>query len=541
MRAADLPARAFSAGVATCAAAVAAFLLVRITAWPPHEDETLALFVGRGSLGSLAHTVLGERGGAPLHFFAAWIVAHAGGGLTALRLVSALFAVASVPVVAALAVRLADRTTALLAAWLVAASWVLLFHGVYARMYSLFLFTSALSYLLLLRALERGGRGRWAAWAAATLLCVGTHPYGALVLASQGVYVLLARERVREAIVAFASVGVLGTPFWVTDLVLAGRFDVGVGGGGGGGEKLGGPLRVLEYLGAVAGDFSAGPWALPAVLALAAVGSWRLVREQRRAALLVAAVVGTPTLALLLARLGNSASPETRHLIFALPFFATLVAGGLVALARRPARLAAPAALAAALALLGGEVAWAWQKTPLLFRGDPSARTEARRSAGAWLAATGRPDDVLLGYEPVYLDAWRRSASFSHFVLPRADARLAARELERAAKPLGRGVWVFDAYDTNNVVQRLRIPLRLPRPAEQFEARVFGPYLVLRTREPTVTPLGYLRQAAAATVVGRTLEIGDADINFATVSRAAQLLGYEASEGPSRSLSSRSR
>jgi hypothetical protein len=532
----EVSARRFRAGVAACAGVVAAFLLLRLTAWPPHEDETLALYVGRGSLESLGETVLGERGGAPLHFLAAWVVAHLGGGLTALRLVSAAFAVASVPLVAALSARLAGRTTALLATALASASWVLLFHGVYARMYSLFLFTSTLSYLLFLRALERGGRRAWAFWVLASLLCVATHPYGALVIGSQALYILLTRARVREAAIAFGAVGVLGIPFWLSDLVLAGRFDVGLGGGG---EKLGGPLRVLRYLGQVAEDFSAGPWALPVVLALVAVGAWQLFHDRRRAALLIAAVIATPTLAFMLARLGQGTAPETRHLIFALPFFATLVAGGLVAFSRRPARFAAPAAAALSVLLIGGEVAWAWQKTPPLFRGDPSERAIARRSAADWLAATGRPDDVLLGYDPVYLDAWQRSKTFSRFVLPRADAKLAARKLRRAAQPLGRGVWVFDAYDTSNIERRLQIPLHLPRPAHSFEARVFGPYLVVRTLEPTVTPFGYLRQAARATVLGRTLEIGDADINFATVSRAAELLGYEPSEEPLRSISSR--
>jgi hypothetical protein len=527
----------FRIGVAASSTAVGAFLLLRLTAWPPHEDETLVLFVGHGSLHSLAETVLGERGGAPLHFLAAWAVAHLGGGLTGLRVVSALFAVASVPVLALVAARLVDRTTALVATVLASASWVVLFHGVYGRMYSLFLFTSALSYLALLAALERGGRLRWGLWVAAVLLCVATHPYGALVLASQAVFVLLVRERVREAAVAFAAVAVLGIPFWLTDLVLAGRFDVGVGGRG---EKLGGPLPVLQYLGRVAGDFTAGPWALPVVLALAAVGAWRLAHVNRRAVWLVAAVFATPTLAFLVARLGSPAAPETRHLIFGLPFLAVLVAGGLVELARRPARFAAPAAVGLAVLLVAGEVAWAWHKTPLLFQGDPRERSSARAAAAAWLADTGRPDDVLLGYEPVYLDAWERSSAFSRVVLPRADANLAARELEDAPQPLGRGVWVFDAYDTNNMVRRLEIPLRLPMPVpDAFEARVFGPYLVVRTREPTLTPLDYIEKAAAATLLGRTLFIGDADINFQTVSRAAQLLGYEASGGPSRSMSSR--
>lgn len=526
----------FRVVVAACSAAVGAFLALRLTAWPPHEDETLVLFVGRGSLGSLAETVLGERGGAPLHFLAAWAVAHLGGGLTGLRAVSAVFAVASIPVLAMLAARLVDRTTALVATVLASASWVVLFHGVYGRMYSLFLFTSALSYLALLVALERGGRLRFALWVAAVLLCVATHPYGALVLASQAAFVVLVRQRVREAAAAFAAVAVLGIPFWLTDLVLAGRFDVGVGGRG---EKLGGPLPVLQYLGRVAGDFTAGPWGLAAVLALAGVGAWRLWRGNRRAAWLVAAVFATPTLAFLVARLGSPAAPETRHLIFALPFFAVLVAGGLVELARRPLRFAAPAALVVGTLLVAGQVAWAWHKTPLLFEGDPHERTAARAAAAAWLAETGRPNDVLLGYEPVYLDAWQRSSGFSRVVLPRADASLAARELEDASEPLGRGVWVFDAYDTNNMVRRLEIPRRLPRPADAFEARAFGPYLVVRTRAPTGDPLDYLRRAAAATLLGRTLAIGDADINFHTVSRAAELLGYEASGEPSRSTNSR--
>jgi hypothetical protein len=124
-------------------------------------------------------------------------------------------------------------------------------------------------------------------------------------------------------------------------------------------------------------------------------------------------------------------------------------------------------------------------------------------------------------------------------VLPRADAGLAARELRDAKEPLGRGVWLFDAYDTTNIERRLTIQRRLPRPASAFEARVFGPYLVIRTRKPTRSPLEYLQQAAAALTVGRTLEIGDADVNFDTVSRAAALLGYEASPPDSRSISSR--
>jgi hypothetical protein len=145
---------------------------------------------------------------------------------------------------------------------------------------------------------------------------------------------------------------------------------------------------------------------------------------------------------------------------------------------------------------------------------------------------------VLLGYEPVYLEAWERNEDFSRVVLPRADAKLAAQTLEDAPRPLGRGIWVFDAADTTNADKAQAIVRRLPREPEAFEARTFGPYLVLRTREPVETPERWVELAAAAQVAGMTLDIGDADVNFATVNRVAERLGYDPSER-SRSTSSR--
>ena len=63
--------RAFRLGVGVVTIATGAFLALRLTAWPPHEDETLALFVGRNRLDDLLGVVLDERGGAPLHFVVA--------------------------------------------------------------------------------------------------------------------------------------------------------------------------------------------------------------------------------------------------------------------------------------------------------------------------------------------------------------------------------------------------------------------------------------------------------------------------------------
>ena len=520
--------RAFAVGVAAWTAAVATFVALRLHAWPPHEDETLALFVGRGSLATLLEIVLGERGGAPLHFLFAYAVAHLGGGLTGLRLVSAFCAVASVPVIAVLAARLSSRTVGLVTAGLASATWALLFHAVYGRMYSLFLLTSALSYLALVVALDRGGRRRFALWGLAIVATVATHPYGAIVFGSQIAYVVLRRVRVRAALWTIFAVAVVCIPFWRSNLVLAGRFDVSVGGGG---EKLGSPLRVAKYLATVAGDFSSGYLlALPIVLVLAGLGFWRLVRARPASALLVACVIGTPTLAFLVARLGSSASPESRHLIFALPFFCLLLASAIVFLARQSRRLVSTVAVVGIVALLCAQVAWGVQKTEDLYLAEARTRAEARAEASSWLAATSRSDDVFFGYDPLFLGAWERGGDVPRTAIPRADPNLALAELEDLPKPLGRGVWVLDASDTNNFDPSLHIRFRLPSQFWKYDAKVFGPFLVIRSRKPTRTTQEFLEQTIDVMLLGQALWIGDADINLLTANIAAGR--YEVSPGP---------
>ena len=517
----ELGPRAFGGGLAALSAALAAFLLARLHVWPTHEDEVLALFVARDSLSDVLEVVLGERGEAPLHFVFAWAVVELGGGVGALRLVSAAFAVASVPLLGVVCARLAGRTAALAATALACGSWMLLFHGVYGRMYSLFLFTSLLSVLTLLAALERGGGVRWAAWVLAMLATIATHPYGALVLASHAVFVALLRVRTKAALAAFAAAALLGVPFWYADFVLAERFDVAIEGD----AALGSAASDLGYLLRVAADFSAGyPLALGVALSLAALGLWRLSRTRPRSALLAAALLVAPALALALTRAGSSASPESRHLIFALPIFSLLVAAGLLAIAAKLGRFARAFATVAVVGLVATQIVSAWDKTPALFTGEPTGRAAAREAGASWLARSARLDDVLFGYEPLFLEAWERSRDFPTTVVPRADPGLALDALKAAPQPLGRGVWVLDAGDTTSVAPRRTVPLRLPRPHSRFEARVFGPFLVVRTRSATQTPGRYLALSAAVMRVGRTLEIGDADVNLGAVETALRKL-----------------
>src|SRR5205085_3607372 len=238
-----------------------------------------------------------------------------------------------------------DRLVGVVAAVLASGTWVLLFQGIYGRMYSLFLFASALSFIALLDALERGGKRRFALWGLALLATLASHPYAVLVVGAQGLYVLLRGECRRAALGTLAVVAVAATPFWWADVVLRRRFDVGVGGGG---SRLGSPSSVLHYFWWVSGDFSAGhhAWSTP-VLLLAALGFVLLALRRNRSALLIACVIVVPAIAFMLARLHATASPEARHLIFALPFFSILLATAVVDVARmRPPVTAVAAAFA---------------------------------------------------------------------------------------------------------------------------------------------------------------------------------------------------
>jgi hypothetical protein len=518
-RARDIPALWFWTGVGLTSAGLATVLAFYLRTWPPHEDEALALFVGRGSLPHVLHTVITERGGAPLHFVFAWAVVHTGGGLTSLRAISLAFAVASVPAIALIGARLGDRLVGLVAAVLACGSWVLLFHGIYGRMYSLFLFTSAIAFSTLLAALEHGGRRRFSLWGLALLATLASHPYAALVVGAQALYVALRGRNRRAAFITLGVVAVCAIPFWWADVVLRNRFGVGLGGGG---ARLGSPSSVARYFWWVSGDFSAGhhEWSAP-VLLLAAVGFVLLAARRRGCALLTTCVVVVPALAFLVARLHTTASPEARHLIFALPFFSTLLATALVGLGRLRPPVTAIVAVVAVAVLIVGEVRWAHRKTPPLFDGDPQAKVRAREKAADWLAARSRPTDVLLGYEPLFLAAWERNRAFSTHALPRADPQLLADALRTIPQPLGHGMWVLDASDTTNVVERQRIAYAVPRPADDFEARSFGPYLVLRSRRPLETPARYIAVSEEVMRLGLRLEIGDADVNLGALHGAA--------------------
>ncbi len=108
-------------------------------------------------------------------------------------------------------------------------------------------------------------------------------------------------------------------------------------------------------------------------------------------------------------------------------------------------------------------------------------------------------------------------------VVPRADPKLALEVLTGQEEPLGRGVWVLDASDGSRIVSptstRLEIDDRSP--GLGYETRVFGPFLIVRTVDPTETPEEFLWDTKVVSQMGYwELDVQTAAINFDTAQTA---------------------
>jgi hypothetical protein len=110
-------------------------------------------------------------------------------------------------------------------------------------------------------------------------------------------------------------------------------------------------------------------------------------------------------------------------------------------------------------------------------------------------------------------------------IVQRADPQLALDTLAGARKPLGRGVWIFDATDQLDASkQRFTVPNVSPGP--QFEVRAFGPFLLIRTKKPVLTAETFFRDAAVVEYQGKLIGIGDAGLNYQTaVTALARIQG----------------
>jgi hypothetical protein len=359
------PALVLSASVAYLFASA----LPDLSGKPWHEDEAVAGLISAGPLGSVLHTVLLDRGGAPLHFVLAHLALSLDGSPRTLRWLSLVLALATIPLCYDLARRLAGQFAGLTAAALAATSQLL---GIYALALDLFV-----------RAVDRPARGTIVAATAAALLPILVHPFGVFVFGAE-LAVALWRWRLRALPAAL-----LAVPLVLPYLRLPRRYDPEVG--------MSAPEAALRALGGSAGGFGV---ALAVFATFAAIGAWTLPRRFSALGLLL---VVAPTVAL--TAFGDKLSP--RHLIFVLPVWTTFVAAGI---SRMPARLAVAAGTIAIALVAPSAVA------------DPRTSDADVTAAASWVRAHVRPGDALYPYSPVFLAALPQ-ASVAH-ALPRESVAL---------------------------------------------------------------------------------------------------------------------
>jgi len=352
-------------------AAAAVFLLVRVLpdvgGKPWHEDEAVAGLISARPLADVLHTVLLDRGGAPLHFLLAHAAFAVNGSPETLRWLSLVFALATIPLCYDLARRVAGQFAGVTAAALAATSQLLTVYATFGRMYSLFAFSSALALDLFVRAFDRPTRGTLTAATAAALLPLAVHPFGIFVFGAE-LAVALWRWRLRAAPVA-----VLALPLVLPYSRLPGRYAPDVG--------MSAPEAAARALGGSAGGYGV---ALLVFAALAAIGAWTLPRTFAALGLIVLAV---PPVALTTLT-ADKLSP--RHLIFVLPVWTTFVAAGL---ARIPFRT--PVAVAAVGVAVMAPAAVA----------DPRTSTSDPARAAAWVRAHVTAHDALYPYSAPFLAA----------------------------------------------------------------------------------------------------------------------------------------
>ena len=165
-------------GLSTAAAALASFpFLGRRSIW---LDEAMSLRIAAD------RSMLAEEANMWLYYLLLDLWTGLGRDEWTVRSLSALFAVASVPAIAAVARRLLGSPAAGIASMFLAGNLFFLRYAQEARAYSLVLLLSLLSTLFFLRVLERPSAGNLGGYVATSVAAFYAHFFALLVFAAQG-------------------------------------------------------------------------------------------------------------------------------------------------------------------------------------------------------------------------------------------------------------------------------------------------------------------------------------------------------------------
>jgi mannosyltransferase len=178
-----------------------------------YDEAFTPVHVLHASLGATLRAVSHTENTPPLWYVLVWGVSRAWGtGEVALRSLSALAGVATVPVAWGIGRELAGRRAALLTAALVAVNPLFVWYSQEARAYGLFTLLAAVAILCFLRALSQPTPRRLAAFAVAGVLALLTHYFAVFLLIPMCVWLLVLghRRRVVAVLPAVGAVAVVG-------------------------------------------------------------------------------------------------------------------------------------------------------------------------------------------------------------------------------------------------------------------------------------------------------------------------------------------
>jgi hypothetical protein len=384
---------------------------------PYYEDEAVSGLISQRPLLEVLDTVMLDRGGAPLHFVLAhatfWIEPTGG----ALRWLSVLAALGTVPLCFDLGRRLGGVEAGVVAGAVAASSTALAIYGSFGRMYALLVFVAALFADLFVRALRLRTTGAVAAAAAAGWLLPAVHPYGAIpaAVALVAAGVLWSRRPLRAAWpVVLAAVAAV--PFLVADLTLASRAEI-----GGGRRSLASPGEAWRELDTALSSFAGGD-GIPLVFftALAVVGLVTLARREPAVAALALSILVPPVLFLLVR---TEATPDLspRHLFYGLPFWAAAIGVGVTRFLRQKVAVA----LVALIALT----------SPTSSLRDPREIGFATAAPGDTRSVRADANDLLVPYSALFLDSL--PDVLGALAMPHAPGDEIVAALEHADEPIG--------------------------------------------------------------------------------------------------------
>ena len=195
------------AGITAAAAALRFSTLDVQSYW---FDEATTVHLLRMDLGGLLGAIPDSESTPPLYYVVAWLWAKVFGvGEVGLRSLSALIGTATIPVVYALATRVASTRAALIAAALAATNPLLVWYSQEARAYALLVLLCALATLVAIDARERPGTRKLVLWAVLSALALTTHYFAIFVVGPLALW-LLRERRDRATAGAIAAVGIVG-------------------------------------------------------------------------------------------------------------------------------------------------------------------------------------------------------------------------------------------------------------------------------------------------------------------------------------------